>query len=282
MARRRAGSVPVTFFSFQDVLLSLIGIALVMTVIMLIESATRVAEAVALAETQRDLDAPHAAFPATEEERLLRERVSALEEAVRRAQARPDTDPLAARSSMRAELRARAGELDALEREKEELERQLREMLLAHPDADKLKVALELVARRDALQGDLDKLERVRRIQYIVDPTAGLTPIILEVSAARVVVSELDARQSSMRIAAGTETAQATDAVALYRTLARGRPVYLFLIVKPSGIPLYQKIMQVIASLPREERPRIGLDLIPEPGFIAPLFPAADAGEPTR
>jgi hypothetical protein len=278
MARRRAAAAPVTFFSFQDVLLSLIGIALVMTVIMLIESATRSVSAAAAAQAD-----PAPVFPATEEERLLEERVSALEEAVRRAQRRPDGDPLARRSSLRAELRARAEDLASLEREKSELERQLRELLLEHPDADKLKVALELAARRDALQGELEKLERVRRIQYIVDPTAGLEPIILEVSAARVVVSELDARKSSMRIAAGTETAQATDAVALYRTLARGRPVYLFLIVKPSGIPLYQKILQVLASLPEGERPRIGVDLIPEPGFVAPLFPAAgtrEGGEP--
>ena len=103
MARRRAASAPVTFFSFQDVLLSLIGIALVMTVIMLIESATRTVAAASAAQAEAAPD-----FPASEEERLLRERISALEEAVRRAQRRPDGDPLARRSSLRAELRARA------------------------------------------------------------------------------------------------------------------------------------------------------------------------------
>jgi len=125
VGRRRDNSAPVTFFSFQDVMLSLIGIAIVITLILLLqvtESTVRVVSRAAAADG--------GAEDASERERLLESRVASLEFAVREAQKRPDGDPLAKRASLRQEMLSVAGRLEELEARAAELLRQMRELTL--------------------------------------------------------------------------------------------------------------------------------------------------------
>lgn len=266
--RRRAGAqVPVSFFSFQDVLLSLIGITIVITMILLIQVTKVTAEAVRDARVSAD-----AGIPLTERERTLRDRVAALEQAVRQALSRPDVDPLARRASLRQEMLASAAQLEALETRARELEDQLRELLIAHPDAATLREVIELTRARDGLAGELAKVERRKRITFIVDPAEPLRPVVFEVSGSRIVVTDAE-NGASLRIAAGTSTAQALDALALFKVLAEERPSYILLVVTPSGLPLYSLIVDAIAAMPEDEQPRIGLDFIPEGSYVSPVFP---------
>lgn len=266
--RRRAGAqVPVSFFSFQDVLLSLIGITIVITMILLIQ-VTKVT-----AEVVRDArDSVDAGIPLTERERTLSDRVAALEQAVRQASARPDTDPLAERASLRQELLASASQLDSLEIRARELEEQLRELLVAHPEAASLREVLELTRVRDETAAELMKLERRKRITFILDKAEPLRPVVFEISASRIVVTDAENGASS-RIAAGTTAAQALDALKLFKVLAQERPSYILLVVTPSGLALYQTLLDAIAAMPEADRPRLGLDFIPEGSYVSPVFP---------
>jgi hypothetical protein len=266
--RRRAGAqVPVSFFSFQDVLLSLIGITIVITMILLIQVTKVTADAVRDARVSID-----AGIPLTERERTLNDRVAALEQAVRQASARPDVDPLAERASLRQELLVSASQLESLEKRAGELEDQLRDLLVAHPEAASLREVLELTRVRDQIAEELLQLERRKRITFILDKAEPLRPIVFEISAARVVVTDAENGASS-RIAAGTIAAQALDALKLFRVLAQERPSYILLVVTPSGLPLYQTILDAIAAMPEAERPRLGLDFIPEGSYVSPVFP---------
>lgn len=272
--RRRAGAqVPVSFFSFQDVLLSLIGITIVVTMIMLIQVTKATVDAVRDARVSID-----AGIPLTERERTLRDRVAALEQAVRQASARPDIDPLAQRASLRQELLAGASQLETLEKRAKELEDQLRDLLVAHPEAASLREILELTRVRDQLADELAKLERRKRITFILDKSEQLRPIVFEVSASRIVVTDAENGASS-RIAAGTTAAQALDALALFKVLAQERPSYILLVVTPSGLPLYQTLLDAIAAMPEADRPRLGLDFIPDGSYVSPVFPGAAAGD---
>lgn len=271
--RRRGGSVPMTFFSFQDVMLSLIGITIVITVVLLLQVTKEASDAIESARTRLD-----ASQPLDERERTLRDTVAALELAISEASRRPSDDPLARRSSLRQELLAASSQLSSLEAESAELLRQLNELLLAHPDAAALRELMELTRRRDELAGKLEVLERVRKIDYIVDERQPSLPIILEISDRRIVVSEVAADGFATRVAAGTLEAQARQALDLYRLLAAGRNCYVFVILKPSGLPLFQTLLRYIQSLPEGERPNFGLDLIAEPSFVSELFPSATTG----
>jgi hypothetical protein len=268
--RRRAGAqVPVSFFSFQDVLLSLIGITIVITMILLIQVTKVTADAVRDARVAVD-----AGIPLTERERTLRDRVAALEQAVRQASMRPDVDPLAERATLRQELLASASQLSELEKRARELEDQLRELLIAHPDAATLREVIELTRARDGLAAELAKIERRKRITFILDPAEPLRPVVFELSGSRIVVTDAENGASS-RIAAGTPAAQVLDALALYRVLAAERPSYVLLVVTPSGLPFHAMLLDAIAAMPEDEQPRIGLDFIPEGSYVSPVFPGS-------
>lgn len=283
MRRRGGGEVPVSFFSFQDVLLSLIGISIVISMVLILQVTQVTAGALESARSMIE-----AKVPIEAEERALRDRVSALEQAVKAAQERPDTDPLAARTSLRQELLARSGELGQLEARAQELEEQLRDILVRNPQASSLRELLELTRRRDELLVQLEGVEQRKQVTFILDEAEPLRPIVFEISGARIVVSDVGSG-ASMRIAAGTAAAQCMQALRLYTTLAQEQPSYILMIVTPSGIPTYQSLVQAIESLPEERRPRLGIDLIPEGSFVSSEFPSqrsttsdADASEGSR
>jgi hypothetical protein len=271
--RRRNNGAPVTFFSFQDVMLSLIGITIVITLILVLQVTDS-----AVAVLKRTGGAARRAAQVEEQNRALSARVAALEYAVREAQKRPDGDPLAKRASLRQELVLAAGKLDDLERQADELVKQLRELTLQHPEAGALVQLTELVRMRDELLAELQTLERRRRISYLIDANNSARPILLEVSGTRIVACDLSADGVAIRIASGTSAAQVNDALEFYRTIAAGQQSYVLLVVKPSGIAQYWSIRAAIDALPESSRPAIGLDLIPEDAFVSELFPSALIG----
>lgn len=272
MRRRGSGTVPVSFFSFQDVLLSLIGISIVIAMVLILQVTQVTAGAVEMARSMVE-----ARIPIEENERVLRDRVTALEQAVKAAQERPDTDPLSARTTLRQELLARAGELKQLEARAVELEEQLRDILVRNPQAASLRELLELTKRRDDLLAQLEGVEQRKQITFILDEAEPLRPIVLEISAARIIVSDVGSG-ASMRVAAGTQAAQCMQALRLYSALAQEAPSYMLLIVTPSGIPAFLSLIQAIESLPEESRPRLGLDLIPDGSFVSSEFPSMRPG----
>ena len=273
MRRRRNNGAPVTFFSFQDVMLSLIGITIVITLILVLQVTDS-----AVAVLKRTGGAAGRAAQVEEKNRALSARVAALEYAVREGQKRPDGDPLAKRASLRQELVFAAGKLDDLERQADELVKQLRELTLQHPEAGALVQLTELVRMRDELLAELQTLERRRRISYLIDANNSARPILLEVSGTRIVACDLSADGVAIRIASGTSAAQVNDALEFYRTIAAGQQSYVLLVVKPSGIAQYWSIRAAIDALPESSRPAIGLDLIPEDAFVSELFPSALIG----
>lgn len=269
MRRRGGAESPVTFFSFQDVMLSLIGITIVIAVILVLQITKRAVDAV---ESARTIQA--SSIPGDDRQRTLREQIASLEFAVREAQKRPDIDPLSRRATLRQELLGASGQLAELQRRADELSRQLRDLTLQHPDAGAVVQATELLRRRDALVSELETIERRRRISYIIDSAASGQPILLEISASRIVACDLSADGVAFRIAAGTPAAQVNDAIEFYRTVAQGSDAYLLLVVKPSGIAQYWSLLGAIEALPESERPRIGLDLIAEGGYVSEVFPS--------
>lgn len=275
MGRRRGEDSPVTFFSFQDVLLSLIGITVVITVILFLQITRK-----AVAEIEAVRQTPDAGTAEEIEKAELLERIDVLDGAIREARKRPDVDPLARRTSLRAELLATRDRLQSLERQAEELARQLRELTLLNPGALEMQQSVELMSRRDRLVAELGTIERRRRISFIQDTERTATPFLLEISAARIVFCELAAEAAALRIAAGTPDSRVRQAYDLFRRQSRGRDAYLLVILKPSGIASYRKLLDLIESLPPDGRPRIGLELIPEDSHIAEAFPSALGAEP--
>lgn len=272
MPRRSGSTVPVSFFSFQDLLLCLIGIAIVIAMTLVLQVADVTARVLESANDRSDVR-----IPLDDRERALRDRVAALTAALKSAAARMDPDPLAERTTLRLELRRLSLDLEHYESMAKELEDELRNLLLENSGAAELREYMELVRIRDELAAKLQSMEQRKEISFIVDKTESLRPIVMELSKGRIVVTDV-ATGEPYRIAAGTDESQCNHALRLFSALSEGAPSYILIIVTPSGIALESKLRSAILALPEESRPRIGLDLIPEGSSISRFFPSGQRG----
>ena len=272
MRRRKSESAPVSFFSFQDVLLCLIGIAIVVAMTLILQ-----VTAVTVRTVEHAVAVASADVPADEREKNLRDRIAALEAALVAAERRPDLDPLVARTSLKLELEAKAGELGSLQERVRLLEDELRALLIDNPGAAALREYLQLLRLRDERAEKLSGLEQRKQITFIIDEAQQFRPVVMELTRARIVVTDIYS-DVPMRVCAATEDAQCMSALALFDQLNAEQPSYILLIVTPSGIPMYQKMLAAIYARPEASRPRIGLDLLPEGSFVAAQFPSGQGG----
>ncbi|MGA0871621.1 MAG: hypothetical protein ACO3SJ_01985 [Phycisphaerales bacterium] len=272
MARGRRDS-PVSFFSFQDVMVCTIGLTLLITLLLILQVGTSAATAaagaapIAIAEPDDETAA---------EAESLRRRLAELE-------ARFAQDPNEELARIRSRLRALDGDLRRLRLEIETADETLAEDLrVGSLDADEA-VAEALVAKRDRMKEDLAAIEARRRIVYLVAPDEPHPPTVAELSAARSVISFDQEREAPIALAASDPQQQAQRILEVFTSRRDWRDRTLLLVLKPSGLATYRAILEAIASDPRFAEVVLGLDLVGEDRFTSDAFPSArPAGDPVR
>lgn len=269
--RRSEDESPVSFFSFQDVMMCTIGITIITTLILVLQLGRTVAAA---AEQTVPVQAEDSELRSLEEAREVLARRLSREELERDigAEDRLAADALA--------LHLTAEDLARLEREVLESRSKLRQAVQDQRADNRALVALELMERRDTLQAQLRDLNSRRRIVYLVAPSDTVLPMVTEISGGRVVVSTDQAREAPMALPSGDPEQAARAILAVFRSLPDRDRRYFLLVVKPSGIPTYLRLKALLAGDPATREIRIGLDLIPEDCWTTDEFPAADAGAP--
>jgi hypothetical protein len=273
MARGRRDS-PVSFFSFQDVMVCTIGLTLLITLLLILQVGTSAAAAAAGAAPIAIAAEPDDETAAEAES--LRRRLAELE-------ARFAKDPNEELARIRSRLRALDGDLRRLRLEIESADETLAESLrVGSLDADEA-VAEALVAKRDRMKDDLAAIEARRRIVYLVAPDEAHPPTVAELSAARSVVSFDQEREAPIALAAADPKAQAQRLLEVFTSRRDWRDRTLLLVLKPSGLATYRAILEAIASDPRYAEVVLGLDLVGEDRFTSDAFPSArPAADPTR
>jgi Flp pilus assembly protein TadB len=269
---RRSAEAPVTFFSFQDVLLSLIGITILVTVLLIISSMVQAVETVERAVSAAQSD-PASAATVT----ALKERRDQLTEALRRAQRRPNEDPTARRATLRQEVLAAREELDDLKREVEQLERSLRDILLRHPEAGAARRFQSLEERRQELESELEREQRRRQVTYLLGDSPKGMPVGVEVSSRGFLVFSVEKGGGSLMVSADGSLAAITEAASV---IAGGKPFYLLFVVKPSGIDHYRGIVAERNAMPEDRRPGMGLDLVAESSILDGAMPGRQESGP--
>ena len=272
MARGRRDS-PVSFFSFQDVMVCTIGLTLLITLLLILQVGTSAATAaagaapIAIAEPDDETAA---------EAESLRRRLAELE-------ARFAQDPNEELARIRSRLRGLDRDLRRLRLEIETADETLAEDLrVGSLDADEA-VAEALVAKRDRMKEDLAAIEARRRIVYLVAPDEPHPPTVAELSAARSVISFDQEREAPIALAASDPQQQAQRILEVFTSRRDWRDRTLLLVLKPSGLATYRAILEAIASDPRFAEVVLGLDLVGEDRFTSDAFPSArPAGDPVR
>ena len=274
MARGRRDS-PVSFFSFQDVMVCTIGLTLLITLLLILQVGTSAAEAVASAEpiarTVDDADE-------------LADRAARLRARLAELEARASKDPNEELARLRSRMRALDGDLRRLRLELETADASLAESLrVGSLDADEA-VAEAIVAKRDRLKEDLAAIEARRRIVYLVAPDEAHPPTVAEISAARSIVSFDQEREAPIALAASDPREQARRILEVFTSRRDWRDRTLLVVLKPSGLATYRALLEAIVNDPRYGEVVLGLDLVGEDRFTSDAFPSPrrDGDAPPR
>lgn len=272
---RRRDDVPVTFFSFQDVMMCMIGITIITTLILILQVG-RIAVGRAEGESDQVVSA------AATEVGNLEEDLQSLEEERRRyldahivnaevilADSIADIERLQEDENRLAEL---------VEEEQRRLKR-LRDRAASNPA---LLEALELTDSLAKLRAKREEVEARKRITYLVSTADVLRPLIVELSSNSMVVSADRSSESPIRLVVQDAQSAARQLVQYFKSQGVSRGRYLLLVVKPSGLPLYHYVKGLMgaeyAKLPKgDPRARqftVGVDFVPEDSHTNDIFPS--------
>ena len=273
MPRGRRDS-PVSFFSFQDVMVCTIGLTLLITLLLILQIGTSVGEAAASTEPiARTID----------ERDALAEQAEALRERLAELEARAAKDPNEALARARSRLRALDCDLRRLRLEIEAADESLAETLRVGSLDSEEAVAEAIVAKRDRLKEDLAAIEARRRIVYLVAPDEAHPPTVAEISGSRAIVSFDQEREAPIALAADDPREHARRILEVFTSRRDWRDRTLLLVLKPSGLATYRAILGAIANDPRYGEVVLGLDLVGEDRFTSDAFPSPRRdGGPSR
>lgn len=269
---RRGDESPMSFFSFQDVMMCTIGVTIVITMVLILQIGADAA-VVQVTESQANADLTKSRGELASEAAGLKQRLD------RAAQAKSPNQALV-RGALRQELRS---ELDKRERatsEKKKVEEQVREVL-AQLSADPSAIeASELIRKRDELEERLATTQLRRRVTYLLAED-DRQPVIIEVSGAQLVAGTNSEQDSPLAIPLNDPATAAVLLKQWIQSLPNPTKRTLLFVVKPSGVALWRDISQAFAqdaqigALPR------GLDLIEEDSYTSDRFrPAVKEAKP--
>ena len=273
MGRSRHGDEsPMSFFSFQDVMMCTIGVTIVITMVLILQIGADAA-VVEATESQANADLTKSRGELASEAAGLKQRLD------RAAQAKSPNQALV-RGALRQELRSELDKRDQATAQKKKVEQDVREVL-AQLSADPSAIeASELIRKRDELEERLATTQLRRRVTYLLAED-DRQPVIIEVSGAQLVAGTNSEQDSPLAIPLNDPATAAVLLKQWIQSLPNPTKRTLLFVVKPSGVALWRDISQAFAqdaqigALPR------GLDLIEEDSYTSDRFrPAVKEAKP--
>jgi len=266
MARSRRGSEnPVSFFSFQDVMMCTIGVTIVITMMLVLQLGAAAAK-VEVATTTVD---PAARVALDAEARALRTRLES-------AAAKGPVEPGAAKADLRQRMLDENARAERLARRSRELAQRVR-VEAARTAADPASMeAADLLQRRDELEEKLRAEALRRRVTYLVAEEDRL-PVIVEVSGDRIVAGTTLEQDAPRSIPLSDVDAAASMLAEWMRGLPQPDRRSVLFVVKPSGVAAWRAVAEAFAAQPGMQGVPAGLDLITEDAFTSDRFRPAEA-----
>ncbi len=252
MSRRRSShAAPISFFSFQDVMVGTIGVVLIITLVLLLSIGTRTSHALA---TSRSIETA--------------EDIESLQKQLELLKLRPSRDDLLTElDQLQARLELEAGVVESRQWELESLQLDIENSLRRGEIAELDRLAL----REKQLQEELDEFHRRRQISYLVADDAS-DALVVELMSGRVVMSRTDASEAP-RMRSGTPEQIAAATLEAWLAASSRRPTHMLLSIKPSGFAAWHAIMRLIAEDSRYKDAPVGIDLISEDASTTGQFP---------
>jgi len=272
--RRRARENPVSFFSFQDIMVCTIGVTILATLLLILQIGTEAAAAIdRLREREPESTEAIGLAALNAEAAALRRRLATLE-AIEQA------DPNAELARQRLELRALDLELRRLREETADAEDLLAAVLRSAALDATRAIAEERLRRRDELAEARALVERRQRITYLLAAGEAHPPTVAEISGGRIVLSFDQAREAPIAFAIDDPTRAAETLLALFKARSDWPDRTLLVVLKPSGVAVHAALADLVANDPRHFGVVLGLDLIAESQWTSDAFPPPRDGRP--
>ncbi len=255
MASRRGGAPPISLFSFQDIITSVTGIMVLITLLMSIELVQRNSKQPPIQTSTAHVDQLRSTIAEAQAEiEQLRARQQSSDKVLREA-------VVVSQFQLREESRELERLLERLETDAVDLKLQIRDTLLREENAQKIqnneqRLVDELTNKLQELQSLIDKLIKENRVIYNPAKGNSKTAWLVEISSTRIMTAPLD-NAASIRVF-GQTTRQAE-----FLTWAKNRDhrqEYFVLLIKPSGIDHFLELQEKLAKHGFD----LGFDLLAE------------------
>jgi len=269
---RQGSENPVSFFSFQDVMMCTIGVTIVITMVLILQVGSA-AKAVEVQVAQSKVDLGKSRIELADEAASLKQRLDRL------VQNQPPNQAVV-RGTLRQELRSELDKRQRASEEKKKIEEQVREIVaLSSADPSAIEAA-ELIRKRDELEERLATTQLRRRVTYLLAEDDRL-PVIIEVSGAQLVAGTNSEQDSPLAIPLNDPTTAAALLKQWIQSLPNPTKRTLLFVVKPSGVALWRDISQAFAEDAQISGLPSGLDLIEEDSYTSERFrPTAKEKKP--
>ncbi|MDP6542289.1 MAG: hypothetical protein QGF07_05820 [Phycisphaerales bacterium] len=252
MSTRRNNAPPISLFSFQDLMIAVIGIFIIISLLLVLLITKQVDDK--FTEALKDID-PAIAKKIIQSKSDIDKLEVELASISEFDQWKLTDDTLEAKGvlididldlvTLREELEATRRELDRIIMDSE-----------LEGDAG---IGLELRTIRDNLQEELDEFRMRTQIVYLVSDTEKKKPIILEFSDNQIVIARTN--QSLVPWSFGSFE----EALVFTEGFPNREDYYLLVVLKPSGMLLWEQLKDYVAELRKNGKTiDIGLDLIAE------------------
>lgn len=261
--KRGQAGAPISLFSFQDIMTSVMGILVLITLMMSLE----------LQETveQVQTPAPQTATPPPEttvaELKQKREQLQAqYEKAVAElsAVAEMTGDKSSVLREQLARLQTTITEMEQLERRVREIQTQTEELAKQEKSmAEKMQETVALEQRASQLRGEIDRLKSNPRLTYIMQQGAGKSPILVELSGQLLGIGSHKTQEPAMWADAKDIDGRIELLLALAGNYSPSTE-YFVLLVKPSGFEHYRQVREKLA----EKGFDVGTELLDENQYV--------------
>jgi len=270
--RRRAGESPVSFFSFQDVMMCTIGLTIMVTLMLILQIGSTVAAAGTDGDEPGDVRDPRIAE--------IDRRIAELEGRLAELEGLDGLDPNRSLAESRAELLAIAERLAAARARVESSQRRLEDAIREASLDPRSSIAVDLMRRRDAIAEAVADARRRKRVTYLIAEADEVPPTIVELAGRRAVVSFDAEAEAPQALLASDPDRLAQRVLDAYTSRPDWRRRYLLVVLKPSGVAAWEAIRRRLRDDPRFADISTGLDLLPESQWTSDAFPTPREAAP--
>ena len=272
--RRRGIESSTNFFSFQDIMMSALGVMVLLSAVIILQL-----KPITTPGAAGDPSIPASSQPVDAERNQLVTKIHDLEaKSVRMQQAfGRDVD---------RDLATVHTELERLKAEQQQGDERLARLIDRlglkregkKADAQSL-LALDLIDQRDALTRELEGFSNRRRLVFQMRRSDGLRTRVFEVAGNRIVEAFDDSTANAIMHTFSSDKEGAQILVERMKD-ADGKRNAVLIALKPSGVGVYRTIWsEQGSSQDSSKRPtNFGIDLITEDGWISDEHPASESG----